>query len=106
MNAVMLGAIAMASLVAVLFFLRFWRVTRDRFFLLFAMAFFIETLGRAALGLTATAQEYEPFFYIMRLFAFALIIVAIIDKNRAMGRRDKPVRQEAPAAMRRSAHRE
>ena len=32
-NAVMLGAIAMASLVAALFFLRFWKNTRDRFFL-------------------------------------------------------------------------
>ena len=103
MNAMMLGAIAMASLVAALFFLRFWRETRDRFFLLFAMAFFIEALSRAALGLTTTSQEYEPVFYIMRLLAFGLIIVAIVYKNRAMGNRDKPARNASPAAVRRSS---
>ncbi len=32
---VAMGAVAMASLVAALFFLRFWRQTHDTFFLLF-----------------------------------------------------------------------
>jgi hypothetical protein len=100
----MLGAIAMASLVAALFFLRFWRDTRDRFFLLFAMAFFIEALSRAALSLTRVSQEYEPFFYIMRLLAFGLIIVAIVHKNRATGSRDKPAWHASPAAARRSSN--
>jgi Family of unknown function (DUF5985) len=82
MNSVILGAIAMASMVAALFFLRFWRDTRDRFFLLFAIAFVIEGLNRALLGLTVVSQEHEPFFYLVRLFAFGLILVAIVDKNR------------------------
>ena len=60
MNSLLLGAIAMASLVAALFFLRFWRDTHDRFFLLFAIAFLVEALNRAALGLTNIAQEQEP----------------------------------------------
>jgi hypothetical protein len=98
-----LGAIAMASLVATLFFLRFWRKTHDGFFLLFAMAFFIEALSRAALGLTATSQEYEPVFYIMRLLAFGLIIVAIVQKNRATGSREKPAWNPSPSAVRRSS---
>lgn len=72
----------MASMVAALFFLRFWRDTRDRFFLLFAIAFVIEGLNRALLGLTGVSQEHEPFFYLVRLFAFGLILVAIVDKNR------------------------
>ena len=80
-NAVILGAIAMASWVAALFFLRFWKNTRDRFFLFFAVAFFAEALNRAALGLTPVSHEQEPFFYLVRLFAFGLILVAIIDKN-------------------------
>jgi uncharacterized protein DUF5985 len=101
----MLGAIAMASLIAALFFLRFWRETHDRFFLLFAMAFFIEALSRAALGLTTASQEYEPFFYTMRLLAFGLIIVAIVHKNRATGSRDKPAWNASPAAVRRSSRR-
>ena len=91
MNAVILGAIAMASLVASLFFLRFWKDTRDRFFLFFAIAFFVEAFNRVALGLTAVSQEDEPFFYLVRLFAFGLIIVAIVDKNRAKSLRSKPI---------------
>jgi hypothetical protein len=82
-NAVILGAIAMATLVASLFFLRFWKDTHDRFFLFFAVAFFVEALNRIVLGLTAVPQEDEPFFYLVRLFAFGLIIAAIVDKNRA-----------------------
>lgn len=83
MNAVILGAIAMASLVAAMFFLRFWKNTRDRFFLFFAISFFVEALNRVALGLTTVSNEQEPFFYLVRLCAFVLIIVAIVDKNRA-----------------------
>ncbi len=82
MNSVILGAIAMASMVAALFFLRFWRDTRDRFFLLFAIAFAIEGINRGLLGLTVVSQEHEPFFYLVRLFAFGLILMAIVDKNR------------------------
>lgn len=81
-NTLLLGAIAMASLVAGLFFLRFWRDTRDRFFLLFALAFFVEGVNRAALGLSVASQEQQPFFYLVRLFSFVLILLAIIDKNR------------------------
>ena len=91
MNAVILGAIAMASLVASLFFLRFWKDTHDRFFLFFAIAFFVEAFNRVALGLTAVSQEGEPFFYLVRLSAFGLIIAAIVDKNRAKNRRGKPL---------------
>jgi len=81
-NTLLLGAIAMASLVASLFFLRFWRDTRDRFFLLFGLAFFVEGCNRALLGLSALSQEQEPFFYLVRLFSFALILLAIVGKNR------------------------
>lgn len=95
MHALILGAIAMASLMAALFFLRFWRETRDRFFLLFAIAFFVEALNRAALGMTSVSQEHEPFFYLVRLFAYGLIILAIVDKNRARGAREADARQRS-----------
>lgn len=85
MHTLLLGTIAMASLVAALFFVRFWRDTRDRFFLLFAAAFLVEALNRAALGLTHVRQEHEPLFYLVRLLAYGLIIVAIINKNRTKG---------------------
>ena len=76
------GAVAMASLVAALFFLKFWRQTRDYFFLLFALAFALDAATRFALGLVHVSSEMEPLFYLPRLVTFGLIIVAIVQKNR------------------------
>jgi uncharacterized membrane protein HdeD (DUF308 family) len=81
MNLVLLGAIAMASLVAGLFFLRFWKDTRDRFFLFFSVAFFIEGLNRFALAMTSDPNEGRPFFYFVRFLSFLLILIAIVGKN-------------------------
>ena len=78
----LLGAVAMASLVAAMFFLRFWRQTGDRFFLLFATAFLIDAAARFVLALIRVSAEMEPFYYIPRLVMFGLIIVAIVHKNR------------------------
>ena len=83
MNQLLLGAIAMACLTISLFFLRFWRKSRDRFFLFFAASFCLEGVNRAALGLANVEDEIEPFFYIVRLISFVLILIAIVDKNRA-----------------------
>jgi len=80
-NTLMLGAVAMASLLAALFFLRFWTRTRDRFFLLFAIAFGVDAVSRTALGLATISEEHEPVFYLVRLCMFAIILIAIIDKN-------------------------
>ena len=77
----LLGAIAMASVVAGLFFLRFWRDTGDRLFLYFAISFLIEGVNRAALGLSDNPDEGRPFFYFVRLLSFTLILLAIIQKN-------------------------
>lgn len=81
MNLMLLGAIAMACFTASLFFIRFWRATRDRFFLFLAVAFFIESINRALLGLMTYSNEQEPFFYLIRLLAFLVILYGIIDKN-------------------------
>jgi hypothetical protein len=85
MNQLLLGAIAMAYLTISLFFLRFWRKTRDRFFLFFAASFMVEGVNRAVLGLATIPSEAEPFVYIVRLLSFILILIAIWDKNRANG---------------------
>jgi hypothetical protein len=79
---IILGAIAMASSVAALFFLRFWRQTRDPLFLLFSLAFAVDAITRLGLGLGDISRENEPHFYIARLVTFTLILVAIINKNR------------------------
>jgi hypothetical protein len=78
MNQMLIGAIVTASLIAGLFFFRFWRTSGDRFFLLFALSFWIEGLNRLVLG----SGEDSPFFYLVRLVAYALIVLAILDKNR------------------------
>ena len=80
--AVLMGAVAMASFVATLFFLKFWRHTRDPFFLLFAAAFAIDAVGRLTLGVVQISNEAEPAAYLPRLVTFGLIVIAIVQKNR------------------------
>lgn len=82
MNAMVLGAVMMASAVAALFFLKFWRQTRDRFFLLFSAAFALDAVSRMMLALLPYSSEQEPLFYVPRLVTFGLIILAIVQKNR------------------------
>lgn len=77
------GAIAMGYGVAGLFFLRFWRETRDRLFLIFAGAFWILGLQRLALAFSRDMVEDHTGLYLVRLFAFLLILGAIVDKNRS-----------------------
>ena len=81
-SAVLQGAVGMASGVAALFFLRFWRQTRDSFFLFFAAAFAIDALARFILGFAELSEETQPVVYGARLITFGLIIIAIIRKNR------------------------
>jgi hypothetical protein len=83
MDLVLLGAIAMACLVAALFFLRFWKDTGDRFFLFFSISFFVEGLNRFALAMSGDPNEGRPFFYFVRFLSFVLILIAIVDKNLA-----------------------
>ncbi|HEX7635642.1 MAG TPA: DUF5985 family protein [Noviherbaspirillum sp.] len=87
LNAMLTGAIAMASLVISLFFLRFWKSTRDRFFLYFAMSFVLEAVNRILLDMTSMQNEDTPIYYLIRLAAYALILFAIIEKNRNRGKR-------------------
>ena len=87
MNEMLIGAIAAASLAAGLFFFRFWRTTRDRFFLLFALSFWIEGVNRVMLYEAVGLNEEAPVYYLIRLVAYGLILAAIADKNRAPRRR-------------------
>jgi hypothetical protein len=82
MEQMLMGAIAMGWAVAGLFFFRFWKRTRDRFFLFFAASFWIESVDRAALGLWASVNETAPVFYGFRVLSYGLILLAIWQKNR------------------------
>jgi hypothetical protein len=86
-NQFLLGALVMASVVAGLFFLRFWRKTRDRLFAIFAVAFWLLGINWLALSFTRPDAEFRPAIYVIRLLAFALIIFAILEKNRRASER-------------------
>lgn len=83
MNQFFLGVIAAMCVVASVFFFRYWRETRDRLFLFFCLSFLIEGLNRTALALSVNPREGDPFFYLVRLGSFLIILYAIWDKNRA-----------------------
>ncbi len=77
---ILIGAVSMAAAIAGLFFLRFWRTTSDRFFLLFALAFFLEAASRLYGGITF-GGDGDAAMYLARLGSHSLIICAIVDKN-------------------------
>jgi len=78
----MSGAIVTGYLVTGLFFLRYWRQSGDRLFVIFAAAFWLLAVQRLALALTTQYFEDVTWLYGVRLVAFVLILLAIIDKNR------------------------
>ena len=75
------GAIVAGYLVAGLFFLRFWKKTRDRLFAAFAFAFWLLGLNQALLAFSNVPAEERSWLYLLRLAAFVLILVAIWHKN-------------------------
>jgi hypothetical protein len=83
-NQFLRGAAVMATVVIGMFFLRYWRATKDRLFLLFCVAFWC--LG---LNWTFAAIEGQPstYAYVFRLLAFVIIAAAVLDKNRREARR-------------------
>jgi hypothetical protein len=72
------GYITFGHLTAGVFFLRFWKQTSERLFLLFMLAFWL--LG-AIRVLAIFHASYEHFYYWLRLVAYLMILAAIIDKN-------------------------
>ena len=79
----LLGVIVTASLTAGVYFLKFWRHTRDLLFLAFAAAFLIEGVNRTTFLFLENPNEGRPAIYVVRLIAYLLILAAIVWKNRA-----------------------
>ena len=82
LNQFLHGAASISLLVIALFFLRFWKRTHDRLFLFFAGAFTVLMIERIIRATMAVETEWAPYVYSVRLCAFVLIIVAVVDKNR------------------------
>jgi hypothetical protein len=82
MATLLVGAIGMACAVIGLVFVRFWKGSRDPFFLYFAASFWIQGAQWVHAALAGPApSEYSPFYYLPRLLAYALIAFAILRKN-------------------------
>ena len=75
------GAAALGYAVAGMFFLRFWRATRDRLFIAFAAAFMLLAMNQVLAALIEAGDERTPFVYSLRVLGFLLILAAIVDKN-------------------------
>jgi hypothetical protein len=82
------GILAMASFVAALFFLRYWRESRERLFAFFALAFVGLAANWTGLALIdqPTDEAQQTYAYVVRLVAFLILIIGIVDKNRRSGR--------------------
>ncbi|WP_373998275.1 DUF5985 family protein [Bdellovibrio bacteriovorus] len=82
-NQFLYGAVMMASIAAGIFFLKFWRKTADRFFLLFSLAFFLLAIERFIFVFIQSENEVHTYVFVFRLLAFMMITGAVVEKNRA-----------------------
>ena len=74
------GLNTMGFALASLYFLRFWRQTRDPFFLWFAAGFWLFAVNYIPSAFFG-ANDASPAAFVLRLVGFALIVVAILSKN-------------------------
>lgn len=81
------GATALASLGVALFFLKYWRRTRDRLFAAFAAAFLVFSVNRVVLSAIDEDDEARTYVYLIRAAVFVLIAGAVLDKNMRRSRR-------------------
>lgn len=81
------GVLTMACLIVAIFFFHYWRMSRDRLFAFFSVAFAAMALDWLGHALLSQADPMRADVYVVRLFAFLVILIAIIDKNRNARRR-------------------
>lgn len=79
------GVISLGFVTIALYFVKFWRKTRDGLFLAFAIAFVLLAVNQTLPILLNIPDENRSYIYLLRLAAFMLIIAAVLRKN--VGRR-------------------
>lgn len=98
-EAFLLGVVAITSLIAGLFFLKFWRRTRDSLFLAFAIAFLMEGTNRVASLNASRPNEGSPWIFTIRLIAFLIILGGILHKNYgAKGKQQHRAESDRPSS--------
>lgn len=80
----LVGAITFASFLIGLTFFRFYLTTHDRFFIYFALSFWIEGANRLHGAITGNLYDDSVVRYVVRLIAYVLIVLAIWEKNRPL----------------------
>jgi hypothetical protein len=79
------GALCMGCALIGLYFLRYWKNSRDPLFAWFSVAFWVMALNWLGLALIEPDSESRHIVYLLRLAAFVLIIAGIVAKNRRGG---------------------
>jgi hypothetical protein len=82
------GVAACGSWAVAVCFLRYWRDTGDRLFLMFAGAFVLLSVDWISVVALQPAAEVRHLIYLWRLAAFAVIGAAVWDKNRRRSPRE------------------
>lgn len=77
------GVLTAISATIAIFFLKFFRKSKDRLFGFFAAAFAVLAVDWLAHALLAPRHESQHYLFLIRLVAFVLIIAGIVDKNRS-----------------------
>jgi hypothetical protein len=81
MKSFLWGALSMGSAIIALCFLRYWRTSGERLFAWFAVAFAMLGLNWLGLAYIDPSVESRHTLYLLRLAAFVLIIIGVLDKN-------------------------
>ena len=79
----LLGFIVAAAFAVSLFFLRFWKETRDSLFLAFAAFFGLMAISEALLLNLPRPNEGNSWLFLVRLASILIVIGAILKKNSA-----------------------
>ena len=79
---ILLGAVVMGDFIASLFFVRYWKITGDRFFLFFAASFIAIAVSRVVVDEGIPPVGFEPFGYMLRILSYLFIVAGILYKNR------------------------
>ena len=76
------GGTFLASLAVALFFLRFWRLSREPLFAVLSFAFAVFAVNRVLL-VVLESEDSRLWVYMTRAAVFALIAAAVLHKNLA-----------------------
>jgi hypothetical protein len=82
MNLFLLGTLTAISAAIAAFFVKFFRESKDRFYIFFSGAFAVLGLDWCAHAVLDPRHQNVSYLFLFRLVAFVLIVAGIVDKNR------------------------